>query len=55
MREVTLRIPGEMREEVDELVSGSGAFCSRAEFVRHSIREKLDRETGDLPGDLHSA
>jgi Arc/MetJ-type ribon-helix-helix transcriptional regulator len=55
MREITLRIPAEMREELDEFVFGSGAFCSRAEFVRHAIRGKLDRETGDLPGDLHRA
>jgi metal-responsive CopG/Arc/MetJ family transcriptional regulator len=35
--------PG-LRRELDEYVNEDPVYHSRAEFIRHAIREKLDRE-----------
>lgn len=33
-----------LRKELDKYVRENPVYHSRAEFVRHAIREKLDRE-----------
>lgn len=43
-REITVHVPDEMRRELDETWPESGVYTSRAEYIRHAIREKLDRE-----------
>lgn len=44
MKDVTARVPPELVTEMDSFVEDSVVYTSRAEFVRHAIREKLDRE-----------
>jgi Arc/MetJ-type ribon-helix-helix transcriptional regulator len=59
MKEFTIGLPPGMVTETDAFVGGHAAYCSRSEFVRHAVREKLDREKrrtaapGDgLPGEF---
>lgn len=45
-REITVSIPENMCEELDDTWPETGVYTSRSEFVRHAIREKMDRESG---------
>lgn len=45
--EISTRVPDGMITELGGFVEESDVFTSRAEFLRHAIREKLDRETGE--------
>lgn len=47
-RRITLRLPEELAEEIDASVKISG--MSFTEFLRRACREKLDRESGKIPG-----
>ena len=40
---ITLKLPEEMIEAIDELVK-IGRYTSRSEFIRAAIREKLEKE-----------
>jgi Arc/MetJ-type ribon-helix-helix transcriptional regulator len=40
------RVPREMREEVMRIVEESHVYTSMAEFVRHAVAEKIEREEG---------
>jgi len=43
---IECRVPREMREEVMHFVNESAVYTSMAEFARHAINEKLERERG---------
>jgi len=40
---ITLKLPEEMIEAIDELVK-MGIYTNRSEFIRAAIREKLEKE-----------
>lgn len=44
MKDLTARVPPELITEMDAFIDESAVYTSRAEFVRHAVREKLDRE-----------
>jgi Arc/MetJ-type ribon-helix-helix transcriptional regulator len=43
-REISFRMPESMRERLDQTWPDSGRYTSRAEYIRHAVAEKLDRE-----------
>lgn len=43
MQRVTIRIPKEQVDDVDEMVD-TGQFPNRSEAIRHAVREMLKRE-----------
>jgi metal-responsive CopG/Arc/MetJ family transcriptional regulator len=45
-REITVTIPETLQRELDDTWPESGVYTSRSEFIRHAIREKIDREEG---------
>lgn len=45
-RKITCRVGPELRSDVIEFVEESPVYNSMAEFARHAMAEKLDRERG---------
>jgi Arc/MetJ-type ribon-helix-helix transcriptional regulator len=52
MERVTLRIPKQQIEEVEQMVD-SGEFPNRSEAIRSAVREMLN-EQGDGPSDRNN-
>jgi Arc/MetJ-type ribon-helix-helix transcriptional regulator len=44
MKDLTARVPPELITEMDALIDESAVYTSRAEYIRHAVAEKLDRE-----------
>lgn len=45
-REITVSMPESLYEELVETWPETGVYTSRSEYVRHAVREKIDREDG---------
>jgi len=44
---ISLKLPEEMLDTIDEIVK-TGKYASRSEFIRTAIREKIERELGEV-------